>query len=692
MAGESFKKSFLVFFLLFAFLSSAQWAEISKEEEKPAPRVLSARDTLRINRVSSPRISPQGQWVLYTKRTRDMEDEDLKAITHIWRVSLDGDGRRQMTRGSESCQSPAWFPDGKKMAFLSSRGKARKAQDKEADGGPKNQIFFMHADGGEAWQATQHEQGIQAYEISPDGSRILFLVRDPLTKQEKEKRKKKDDAEVVDEEFRMSHLWVYDILQHKESRLTEGEFTVSDAHWSPDSKNIVYVTRPNTKVDQRWKSDIWVVSVEDRDPRKLYENPGRDLSPRWSPDGKFIAFASEPHGEENTWHNKLYIVPSTGGEAEILLQDFDLDFREPIWSPDGKRIYWAAGDGTTWNLFSVELSSGRIQRMVPPRGYNLQWELSREGSQWVWVHSPSNWPSEVYCASLDLEEVSCLSDANPWMREEKMQFGGVETVRWKNSDGQWIEGVLTRPVDYQKEKKYPLILNPHGGPSGAVPEYFSSTNQFFAGNGFMILQPNFRGSSNYGQEFLNANRGYWGIRDYDDCMTGVDYCVDQGWADPDRLVCYGWSYGGYMSFWIVTQTDRFQAVSPGAGLSNLYSMYSTTDIPGYMAWFFGTPWSYEETYEKLSPIRHVKKVKSPVLIMHGANDKRVPPSQAVEFYQALRDLGKEVTFVRYPREGHGIREPRHQIDRLRRYLFFFAEHVDLTPVSEKEGQEKQEKQ
>jgi dipeptidyl aminopeptidase/acylaminoacyl peptidase len=342
------------------------------------------------------------------------------------------------------------------------------------------------------------------------------------------------------------------------------------------------------------------------------------------------------------------------------------------------------GDKTTWNLFSVNVRSGDIERMTPPRGRNYQWELSRDGRRWAWLHSSASWPGEIYTADLYLKNPVPLSDANPWLREEKIRLAKVEVIKWQNRDRQWIEGVLTLPVDYAPGKKYPLILNPHGGPSGAVTESFSSTSQFFAGNGFMILQPNFRGSSNYGQEFLNANRGYWGIRDYDDCMTGVDFCIEQGWADPDRLICYGWSYGGYMSFWIVTQTDRFKAVSPGAGLSNLYSMYSTTDIPHYLSWFFGTPWDFEEKYEKLSAIRFVKQVKSPVLIMHGANDARVPPEQSVEFYQALRDLGKDVTFIRYPRERHGIREPRHQMDRLRRYLFFFAKHVGLTPISEKE--------
>jgi dipeptidyl aminopeptidase/acylaminoacyl peptidase len=686
MAQKFFKKFFLII-LFFSFLFSliASAADINDQSESKKRPVISAKDTLRINRVSSACLSPDGQCVLYTKGIRDMEDKDMKSTTHVWRVRVDGKQRRQMTYGSESCTSPSWFPDGKKIAFLSSRGKAESARD-EREGTserPRNQIYFMYVDGGEAWQVTQHKEGIQSYEISPDSNHILFTARDPLSEEEEKRKKEKDDAEVVDEKFRMNHLWVYDLDEKESSQLTKGEFTVSDAHWSPDSRKIAYVTRPNTKVDEDWNSDIWIVDVETKNYEKLYENPGRDASPRWSPDGKTIAFSSESHASSNTWYSKLYLVAAGGGKPKILLKDFDLNFGTPIWSHDGKRIYWTTGERTTWNLFSVDIRSGNIDKIVPPRGSNSRWRLSKDGKRWIWYHSPSNWPGEIYTAGLNLKNPVRLTDANPWLREENIKLGKVEAIKWKNSDGQWIEGVLTWPVDYKPGKKYPLILNPHGGPSSARIESFSSSNQFFAGNGFMVLQPNFRGSSNYGQEFLNANRGYWGVRDYDDCMTGVDFCIKKGWADSGRLICYGWSYGGYMSFWIVTQTDRFKAVSPGAGLSNLYSMYSTTDIPRYLAWFFGTPWDYEDMYEKLSPIRHVKKVNSPVLIMHGAIDARVPPEQSIEFYQALRDLGKDVTFIRFPRERHGIREPRHQIDRLRRYLFFFADHVNLTPVSEK---------
>jgi len=673
---------FSLFWALLVFTALAQDKPDTKEDLRLP--LLSAKDTLRIAQVSSPDLSPDGKWVLYTKSIRDMEHEDLKITTHIWRVRVDGTDRRQMTFGSSDCTSPAWFPDGKRIAFLSTRGKAGDppSAGNQPGGGPKSQIFLMYADGGEAWQATEHEEGIQAFEISSDGKNILFLALDSLSEEEKKKQKQKDDVEVVDEKFRMTHIWNYYVEEDRIERLTEGQFTVSDAHWSPDGGQIVYVVRPNPTMEDRNRSDICVVNVTDKKTRKLYDNPGRDISPRWSPDGKQIAFASDRHVGDNTWYDKLYIIPEEGGDPKIFLRDFDLNFGTPFWAPDGSVIYWGTGSRTTMTLFSVNLKSEKVASLSVPGGLNFQWDLAKDGTRWTWIHSSSKKPFEVFTSDLNFQNPRRLSDANPWMREEKIKVADVKVIKWKNSDGQWIEGVLTFPVDYQPGEKYPLILHPHGGPSGAVIEYYGSTNQFLAANGFMILQPNFRGSSNYGQEFLNANRNYWGIRDYDDCMTGVDHCIQEGLADPERLVCYGWSYGGYMSFWIVTQTDRFKAVSPGAGLSNLYSMYSTTDIPHYLGWFFGMPWDNEEIYLKLSPIRHVKQVKSPVLIMHGSSDARVPPEQAVEFYRALKDLGKEVTFVRYPREGHGIREPRHQVDRLQRYLHFFSKHVNLTPVTD----------
>lgn len=643
-------------------------------------RVLSAEDTLRFDSVGSAQLSPDDQWVLYTRSVRDMEDEELSRTTHIWRVAIDGTQRRQLTYGEESANSPAWFPAGDRIAFLSSRGE-----------GEGNQVFFMYVDGGEAWQATEHEGGVSQFRISPDGGKLVFAARDPLSDEEEEKRKTRDDAEVVDEKFRMTHLWIFDVESGEETRLTEGEFTVSDPQWSPDSTRIAYVARKNTKVDDASFSDIWVADVESGESTKLYENPGPDSSPRWSPDGETIAFSSNPHEGRSTWYNKLHLIPAGGGEPRVLLGDFDLNFGAPIWSRDGASIFWSTGEGTTTSFFSVDLSSQEVDRQNLPRGSNGGWQLAHDGSRWVWSHSNPDEPGEIYTAATSFGDPVRLTDSNPWLRDEGVQFGETETIRWRNSENQWIEGVLVKPVGYQAGQRYPLIVNPHGGPSSARIESFSSSNQFFAGNGFLVFQPNFRGSSNYGQDFLNANRNYWGVRDYDDIMKGVDYLVEEGLADEDRMVAYGWSYGGYMTFWMCTQTDRFKLISPGAGLSNLYSMYSTTDIPSYLRWFFGTPWDNEDVYRRLSPIRHVKNVTAKILIMHGANDARVPPEQAVEFYQALRDLGKDVTFVRYPRQGHGIGEPRLQMDRLRRYLYAFADAVGVTPISEKKWEEEKKK-
>ena len=654
-----------------ASLSVASPAGVSQDE---GPRLMTVWDTQNFTSVGSPRISPDDQWVLYTESIRDWDDEDLARTTHIWRVRVDGTDRRQLTFGESSSGSPAWFPDGSKIAFSSGRG--------EGDG---NQVFFMYVDGGEAWQATEHEGGISQFSIAPDGEKILFTARDPLSEEQERRQEIGDDAEVVDESFRMTHLWLSDIESGDELRLTDGDFTVSDPQWSPDSSKIALVSRPNTKLDDSAWSDVWVFDLEGNG-ELFFENAGPDTSPRWSPDGETLAMASKPQPGNTQWYSKLHLFPADGGEPIVMLEDFDLAFGAPMWSRDGRTIYWSTGQGTVTNLFGVDLDSGELSTSrAPMRGSNGQWQLSHEGDFWVFSHSDAARPGNLWVAPRQGEGFGPavqLTDANPWVEEEGVQLGRVESIRWRNSDGGTIEGVLTYPVDFQEGIRFPLIVNPHGGPSGASMESFSSTNHLFAGNGFLVLQINFRGSSNYGQEHLNANQNDWGIGDYDDIMTGVDYLIDQGWADPDRMIAYGWSYGGYMTFWMSTQTDRFKLISPGAGLTNLYSMYSTTDISAYLGWFFGTPWDNEDIYRRLSPIRHVKNVTAEMLIMHGANDARVPQEQAVEFYKALTDLGKDVTFVRYPRQGHGIGEPRLAMDRLRRYVCAFTDVLSMESTTE----------
>lgn len=654
-----------------------------------APRYMTARDTLNFANVGAPAISPDDQWVLYTRTVRDFDDAQWRQRTHIWRVKMDGTGARQLTFGNDNTTSPQWFRDGSKIAFLSSRvapgGAAAPSAPAAGAEGPASQVYFMYTDGGEAWAATKHETSISSYSISPDGKKILFSAQDPLSADDRRRQRERDDAEVVDETFRWSHLWVFDIESGKERRLTEGKFVASDAQWAPDSNRIAFVTRPNTKVDDSDVSDVWVTSL-DGQPRKFYENAGPDTSPRWSPDGRTLAMASKTQVGNTQWYDKLYLFPADGGKPRVLLQDFDLAFGNPIWSSDGRIVYWSTGQGTKISLFGVDVTSGELTTTAAPMGgANGAFQLMNKTDGWVFSHSDGARSGDLWSVRRQGQAFGApvrLTNANPWIQSEKMQLGAVESIKWPNSEGMQIEGVLTRPVGYTAGTRYPLIVNPHGGPSGASIESFNGANQMFAANGFMVLEINFRGSSNYGQKHLNANRNNWGIGDYDDIMTGVDYLIKQGWADPARMVAYGWSYGGYMTFWMSTQTDRFKLISPGAGLTNLYSMYSTTDIPAYLGWFFGTPWDNPGIYQKLSPIQYAKNVKAKILIMHGANDARVPPTQADEFYKALKDLGKDVTYVRYPRQGHGITEPRLALDRLRRYVCAFTDVLKMKSTTE----------
>ena len=668
-------------------------APVAARQDQAAakPRLMTVKDTQSFVNVGSPAISPDDKWVLYTQAVRDWNDAQLRTRTHIWRVRMDGTGARQLTFGEANTTSPAWFPDGSKIAFLSSRPTGAASATSTQPGGntegegPGNQVFFMYTDGGEAWAATKHEGGVSTFSISPDGKKLLFLAQDPLTPEDRRRRRERDDAVVVDETFRWTHVWYLDIESGKEKRISEGKFVASDPQWSPDSQSIAFVTRPTTKVDDSAWADVWLTDLEGR-ARKFYDNAGPDTSPRWSPDGRTLAIASKRQAGNTQWYDKLHLFPVAGGAPKILLQNFDLDLGTPTWSADGKTVYWSTGQGTRTALFGVDVVTGELTTTRPPvTGVSGAYELSNDNTTWVYTHSTGTQPSDLWAARREGNGYAApvrLTNSNPWIDKEQVQLGKVETIKWMNSDGGTVEGVLTRPVGFMPGTRYPLIVNPHGGPSGASTEGFSSINQVLAANGFLVLQPNFRGSTNYGQKFLNANQNTWGITDYDDIMKGVDYVIAQGWADPNRLIAYGWSYGGYMTFWMSTQTDRFKLISPGAGLTNLYSMYSTTDIPAYLGWFFGTPWENQAIYQKLSPIQHVKNVKSKMLIMHGANDARVPPTQADEFYKALKDLGKDVTYVRYPRQGHGITETRLAMDRLRRYVCAFTDAVSLTATTE----------
>lgn len=662
-----------------AFFSAASFAapqekpaEKKEARSKNGKKLFSAMDSLRVANVGSVRVSPDGSRVAYTVAQIQMEkDKEWKSVTQVWVVPAAGpaSAARQFTRGERSATSPAWSPDGQSLAFLSAR-------EKEGE----NQVWMMGSESGEAWQVTTHKGGVSSFSFSPDGKFLLLTALDPLSKEEEQKRKDKDDPILVDQNLRMSHLWLWDIAKKEEKRLTEGYWTASDAEWSPDGQQISYTARPSSRADDGDLSDIWILTVASSEKKKLMESDAPESNARWSPDGKWIAFTGSTKGG-GVYETDLFVIPSSGGARRNLTAAFDMNAGAAEWTRDGKTIFFSANTRQAVEVFSVEVASARVTQASSRGGITSVSDVTASG-QIIGTMGGPNRPNEVFRSNAAFTSFAAITDHNAWLNE--YELGASEVVKWKSRDGMEIEGVLTKPADYDAAKKYPLLLNPHGGPTGASLMSFNGTLHTLAANGYLILQPNFRGSTGRGEKFAQANKNTWGKGDYDDCITGVEALVERGLADKDRLGAFGWSYGGYMTFWILTQTDMFKAVSPGAGLTNIYSMYSQNDIQRYLRWFFAdaSPWDNFDLYWDRSPMKYVKNVKTPTMILHGQVDTRVPLAQAQEFYRALVERKVPVEFIVYPRENHGFTEPRHNLDRIRRYVAFFAKYLNNPSVTE----------
>jgi len=639
---------------------------------KDGKKLLTSLDLMKVAAVSAPRISPDGTRVAYiVTETKTEKDKEWKAVGQLWITSLSGGEARQFTRGEKSASALEWSPDGKQLAFLS---------DREKDG--ERQVWMMMADGGEAWAVTSHKGGVTGFRFSPDGKSLLLSAADQLSKDEEDKKKVKDDTMVIDADIRMTHLWLWNIDKKDEKRLTEGQFTVSEPQWSPDGTRITYTTRPTPKADDGSLGDIWIMTLASGEKKKLVENVWSNDNARWSPDGKWLAFSGSPDQSVGVSTAHLYVISAEGGAARQLTKNFDLNVLTPVWARDGKSIYFSTNILEAIELFSCDVAGGTVRQITQRGGVTGITEISKDGKIAVGTLSDSQHPTELYKTDLQFKDLAVLTHHNTWLNDYTL--ASTEVVKWKSKDGTDIEGLLTKPAGYEAGHKIPLLLNPHGGPSGASTNGFNGTVQVLASNGFAVLQPNFRGSTGKGLAFTRANKNEWGKGDYEDCMTGVDAMIASGLADADRLGAFGWSYGGYMTFWILTQTDRFKAVSPGAGLSNIYSMYSQNDIQRYLRWYYSdkSPWDATELYWDRSPMKYVKNVKTPTMIMHGQVDTRVPLAQAQEFYMALKEMKVPVEFVVYPRENHGFTEPRHQMDRVRRYVKFFAKYLGSPVVTE----------
>jgi dipeptidyl aminopeptidase/acylaminoacyl peptidase len=634
-----------------------------------AQRVFTADLAGAMRALGQVQLSPDGRWIAYTVTVPDLKQSTTNS--DIWLVSTSGGDPIRLTASPVMDDQPRWSPDGKWIAFVSAR-----------EGKP--QLFRISPSGGEATKLTESKAGVTGFAWAPDGKRIAYVSpRDPTPEEEK-KQKDKDDAIVVDHDFIPGRLWVFDLGTMKATEVVKGDYQIGDPNWSPNGKEIAFVTTPTPKADDSRFADIQIVTLETGAIRKLVENPGPDGSPRWSPDGSMIAFETRGPKDAGVLQSKLAVVSPSGGTPKVLAPGFLYAPGPPTWSPDGQTIYFWSSVRTRTELFAQPVAGGDPKQLSELKGSIGVFgggapSISADGRTVAFGRSDLDHPDEVYVGALGQSwSQRALTKLNPEL--DGIAFGRGETVRWKSKDGMEIEGVVVYPVGYDPSRRYPMVVHVHGGPAGSWPEAFGAnwymSPQVYAAGGWVSFLPNPRGSSGYGEKFLTANFNDWGGGDFRDIQSGIDFLIQKGVADSTKLAQTGWSYGGYMTAWTLTQTNRFKAVMVGAGLTDMFSMYSTNDLQTLLEEYFGgQPWNVEQAYRRASAMMFIKQAKTPTLILHGAQDTRVPIGQPQELYMGLKKNGVPVTLVFYPREGHGLNEPRHALDKMKREYAFFSKHV-----------------
>jgi dipeptidyl aminopeptidase/acylaminoacyl peptidase len=689
---------------LMAFaLSAMAFSRIARAQEydaKPAsvtvpapPRAITIDDYFQIRDVAQPELSPDGQWVAYAVRTKMLKED--KNEQRLWMVSTHGGDPLPMTAEGVSSSHPRWSPDGKYLAFLSSRNSG------------KSQVWLLNRLGGEAVRLTETVQGVNDFEWSPDSTRLALVLQDPKPEDsEAPKDKDKDKPTpakpktqppyVIDRlqfkedtvgylDRRRTHLYIFDVAAKSLTQVTSGDYDDNEPTWSPDGKSLAFTSnRSVPDPDRNFNTDIWVVAANNTDkgahPTQITTNLGADRSPTWSPDGKWIAFVSQTDVKAIDYAtHHLAIAPSTGGEEKVLTLAFDRSVRRPRFSADGRSIYFLAEDDGTVNLCRIGFSGGEITRPIGGRLTVGAYSLGKDGSVAAQI-GMSERPEEIYF--LSGSELTRLTKTNDVLISQ-LRLSKPDYVLFKSKDGTIVAGYLYKPVDYTPGKKVPTLLNPHGGPVGQYTASFDHLAQLYAANGYALLRPNPRGSSGYGQKFCEAIFADWGNKDYQDDMAMVDFALAQGVADPDRLGVGGWSYGGISTNFIITQTTRFKAAITGASEVLYAANYGHDHYQRLWELELGLPWENRALYEKMSPFNKVTNITTPTLIMGGEIDWNVPVINSEQLYQALKRLGRTTELVVYPGEYHGFTTPSHIKDRLERYIAWYAHYVkgDATPAT-----------
>jgi dipeptidyl aminopeptidase/acylaminoacyl peptidase len=622
--------------------------------------------------VGIPRVSPDGKRVVYTVSSAVMTSDRSEYVTQLWLATTDGKENFQLTFNEKSSSNPKWSPDGNWIAFMSNR------KDN------KNNIYLLPLRGGEAEPLTDAKSAVSNFEWSPDGKWIALTMTDAKTEDEEKNDKAKNDFRWVDENLKMSRLYVIPVQKdangkREPRKLTTENYNVDNFDWSPDGSRIVFDHTKSSVANDWTTGDVSIVEVGAAKATIFANTSAAESSPLYSPDGKWIAITISDNPPSWAGSGLIKVFPAAGGQAKALTASYDAQPNITGWSADGKRIYFNEAKGTSTQLYSLDVASNKIEEIKTTPAVLAGINLNRTGTMLGFVRQTSDTPPDAFVSAVSTFTPVQVSHANS---DTKLPpVGKTEVIHWTSKDGKEIEGLLTYPVGYQAGQKVPLILNIHGGPTGVFQQTFLGGRGVyplatFSSKGYAILRANPRGSSGYGTQFRRANYNDWGGADYQDLMTGVDKVIAMGVADPDRLGVMGWSYGGFMTTWIVTQTQRFKVASAGAPVTNLMSFNGTADIPAFVPDYFGGQfWDQMDAYQKHSAMFNVKGVKTPTMIEHGDADIRVPISQGYEFYNALKAQGVPTRMIVLPRQPHGPTEPKMQLAAMQANVEWFEKYL-----------------
>ena len=662
--------------MLVTLLVSTLWISFSAVADDKRPMTID--DGLDMKRIGEVAISPDGNSVVYSVATLDWEENEYTNEYFLYRDSTRETRDFIGEAGGEDFQ---FSPDGGQVAFLREPG-SDDGEEREGQAG-KSQIYVIPVDGGEAMPVTEHRGGVRSFKWMPDGSGFIFLADDMESEEIEKERELGDDSYFVDlapngkHKSRYSNFWSIDLANEEEHQMSSMQLVVRDFDVSPDQSRVIFVARPDTRTNHPGDAEIYLLTLEDKSIARLTDNAAPESSVMWSPDGKYIAYRAPDDRTHELRSGYFWIMdPESRDVRRLDGQSAGQVSSAPSWSEDSRYIIYSEVHGTNTNLYRISVRNGEAQALTDITGTLRAHGFSSDTSRMVYSRQNFTTPPDLYVGDLRDRQARQITDLNPWVKDSLALSDG-ELLTWSSKGDMQIEGVYYPAIGNNADKS-PLIVNIHGGPAGAIQNAFREDFQILAGQGYAVFAPNPRGSSGYGDELLRGLIGEVGDGEYQDIMTGVDLVIAEKNVDPDRMGVRGWSWGGVSTSYVITQTDRFKAASIGAMVGN----WAAETGPGFnfdvSLWYIGgMPWDNPEEWRKRSSISHVKNVSTPSIIFHGGKDETSSVGQALMFYTALREIGNvPVKYMKFPREGHGVREPRHRRRLEGEEITWFKKHID----------------